>query len=250
MRFSINQLRHLCQDPIRSKDLFLVSLFYRKISIYFTWVFLLTPISANQVTILSLIFGLVSAIFFSYGSYLVGSLLFLFALLLDYVDGEIARFRKNSSIKGVYLDIISHYIIDPFMFLGVSIGVFKITFDPIILVFGGVSAICVMLIRIIRDAKIIAPFQSKMYPSIQSKKCINNENNINNLSSKILQTNLKSFIPYISYNAAHLIFLLSLLNFFIPVFNMVSSMHYLMLFYGITYPVACIIWAWHTYNEI
>lgn len=249
MGISIYELRHLCQDPIKSKDLHLVSLFYRKISIYLTRILLFTPITANQVTILGLIIGIISAFFFSGGNYLIGAFLFMFAILLDFSDGEIARYRNNPTIKGVFLDIISHYIIDPLMFLGISIGVFKEMLDPSVLVLGGVSAVCVMLIRITRDAKIIAPLQSKTHISTKSWNVTGDTNNSNSLTAKILQTNIKSFIPYLSYNAAHLIFLLSLVNFLVPFFNLVSIMYYLILFYGITYPVACAIWIWHSYNE-
>jgi hypothetical protein len=39
-------------------------------------------------------------------------------LLLDCVDGEIARWRKQTSITGVYLDRVGHYLSEPALLVG------------------------------------------------------------------------------------------------------------------------------------
>ena len=92
-------------------------------SIYLTWLLLHTSITPNQVTLLSLIFGLLSAVsYFSYGAlpFIIGFILFQFHVILDVVDGEIARYRKISSVGGAYLDYVSHYIVYPLIMFGIG----------------------------------------------------------------------------------------------------------------------------------
>lgn len=105
-------------------------LFQRGPSIYLTRLFLRTPITPNTITLLSILSGL-------YGAYvllspdwklkLLALLFFYLHLLLDRVDGEIARYKQQFSLKGIYLDELNHYIIPPLFFLSLAWGLKDIT---------------------------------------------------------------------------------------------------------------------------
>lgn len=96
-------------------------------SFYLTWIFLRLNISANQATYICLVIGLGSCIFLALGSYtlkLAGALLAALYLLLDCVDGNIARYRKLSSPFGKFIDASASYIISSFLFMSIGLGVF------------------------------------------------------------------------------------------------------------------------------
>ena len=82
-------------------------LFQRGPSIYITWLLLRTPITPNAVTLLSILSGVGGAYLLLYPNWkvkLAALFLFYLNLLLDRVDGEIARYKKQFSLKGIYLD--------------------------------------------------------------------------------------------------------------------------------------------------
>jgi len=100
----------------------------RRISFYLTWLFLKLNISANQTTYISMIVGVTGCGLLAFGSYsirIAGALLLNFWIILDCVDGNIARFNKTSSNYGEFLDALSGYIVNVFLFLSVGIGVFN-----------------------------------------------------------------------------------------------------------------------------
>ena len=84
-----------------------------------TWV---TP---NQVTYISIFVGLVSAYIFSIGTvqaFFFAGILLEVVLILDCVDGQLARAKKCSSDWGRFLDGIAGYIIYLAVLTGVVIG--------------------------------------------------------------------------------------------------------------------------------
>ena len=86
-------------------------LYMRRVSPYATRALVATPISANAVTALLLPAGVIAALSLTvpgiWGA--VGAVVFAqLWLLLDCCDGEVARWRRTFSTKGVYLDGLSH----------------------------------------------------------------------------------------------------------------------------------------------
>ncbi len=123
---SIKKLREICQ-PITHRELWYAETFIRPISIYITKALLYTPISANQVTILGFLAGIAAGTLFIFGNYwysLVGAILLQLTVLLDRVDGEVARYRGTSSLRGAYLDNASNYLTTPYIFVGISFGAY------------------------------------------------------------------------------------------------------------------------------
>jgi len=88
-------------------------LFVRRFSIYITWLFVKAGISANGTTFLGMLFGLIGVVLFIphiFWLNVIGFFLVMLDNVLDCVDGEIARWTKKSSLRGLYLDLVSHIL--------------------------------------------------------------------------------------------------------------------------------------------
>jgi len=125
-------------------ELWVDRFFARRLSIYLTWLLAHTPLSANEVTLLSLLFmaggatclGLKS----DYGPP-AGALLMVLGYLLDCSDGEIARLRGQTSLRGMYLGAIGHAVTIPAMFIAAGIGLAYRRETDTATILGGIAAI-------------------------------------------------------------------------------------------------------------
>ncbi|MFB9832166.1 CDP-alcohol phosphatidyltransferase family protein [Actinoallomurus acaciae] len=104
-------------------------LYMRDISPLFTWVFVRIGFSPNQLTYMMIASGVLggAAVAVSAGGTtglvwaIVGAVLIQAYLLLDCSDGEVARFRKRTSVTGVYLDRIGHYMSEVALLAGLGV---------------------------------------------------------------------------------------------------------------------------------
>lgn len=111
----------------------------RHISIRITRLLLPTGITANQATLIGLIIGIVACFLIGTGSIfysILGVGLLQTSYVVDCVDGEIARFKKESSINGIFIDFIGHDVLIPFSFLALSFFLFSNTSELPILIIG------------------------------------------------------------------------------------------------------------------
>jgi len=108
----------------------------RPISIWFTWIFVRTPLSANHVTIIQEIFGITGAVLFAYGRFVLGSLFLQIGFIMDNSDGEVARWKHQQSKSGKFLDLIGHMIVIPFYFFGLGLGLYLQQGNIIMLIMG------------------------------------------------------------------------------------------------------------------
>lgn len=133
---SISELRAICQKP-KVSDREDIGMSYQDlkskielgISIYFTWVFLRFGISANSVTLLSGLAAILGGILLSFNNVWIALLGIIFLEiynLLDYSDGEIARYNKKGSITGWFLDWYMLFVRDAAMFTGLAISAYLI----------------------------------------------------------------------------------------------------------------------------
>lgn len=114
-----------------------------KISSYLTRFLIKTPLSGNQVTALSICLGVIGVVLLTSPGILLFSLgvLFLYLYwLFDLCDGQVARHKKSTSLKGVYLDLLGHLIIHPAIFLTIGIHLFNESGDILDLILGGFVA--------------------------------------------------------------------------------------------------------------
>ncbi len=109
----------------------------RKLSIRVTRVLLPTGISANQTTVVGILIGLVGAGLLAINSFwaqIAAILLLQLSFVLDFCDGELARFEreiegKSSGAGGAYLDWVGHYYIPALMTGALGWAVFHETGD-------------------------------------------------------------------------------------------------------------------------
>lgn len=149
---SIDKLKKIClrgkydeahPQPWASKHI------NRPISIRFTRLFLILGLSANQATLTSLLIGITAGIFFTKPQpvyWLIGLLIFYLSLIFDFVDGEIARYRKQSSLEGKYFDIIVMYFLFPYILACMSFGLYPIIQGVEVFITGFLAVIGISLV--------------------------------------------------------------------------------------------------------
>jgi phosphatidylglycerophosphate synthase len=84
------------------------------------------PITANQITAVSLVVGLAGNWYIAEGGYratLIGAGLFLLCYILDNSDGEVARIKKQESEFGDKFDTLVDWLVHASFFAALGIGV-------------------------------------------------------------------------------------------------------------------------------
>ncbi len=130
---SVAEIRSGGQPPglkdRRNEEHWAGRLYMRSISPYFTWLFVRIGFSPNQLTYLMIVCGMLGGAAVAVTARgvaglvwaVVGALLIQAYLLLDCSDGEVARFRKRTSVTGVYLDRIGHYMSEVALLAGLGV---------------------------------------------------------------------------------------------------------------------------------
>jgi len=111
----------------RANDGFISVYVLRRFSKLLTWVAVKIGATPNQVTIASFAIGLYAAYLFAQGdnwSILVGAVLLQVSIIVDCVDGELARYTRNFSELGAWLDAITDRVKEYAVFLGLAYGAF------------------------------------------------------------------------------------------------------------------------------
>ncbi|MBK7820165.1 MAG: CDP-alcohol phosphatidyltransferase family protein [Tessaracoccus sp.] len=121
---TMEQLRRVVQtDEVmaRNAEHWTGTLYMRRLSINLTYLLVRTSISANGVTGLMILFGFLAGpalLLPGIWGPLLAVLCTQLQMFLDCCDGEVARWRRTMSPKGIFLDQIGHYLAEA------SIGVF------------------------------------------------------------------------------------------------------------------------------
>lgn len=100
----------------------------RPISLLMTVPFIYLRITANQATFISFLFAIVASILFLYGEYslaILGSILFLFYYLLDFVDGNLARYHQKTNFFGKFIDGFVGEISYLILFISITVFFYK-----------------------------------------------------------------------------------------------------------------------------
>jgi phosphatidylglycerophosphate synthase len=87
-----------------------------------------TPVTPNQVTCTATALGLLSAWLLAIPAYwprLAGSALFVATIILDGVDGELARLKMMESRFGARLDVVTDNLVHLALFVGIMIGCYR-----------------------------------------------------------------------------------------------------------------------------
>jgi phosphatidylglycerophosphate synthase len=113
---SVAQIREVGQPPAvrgrRNSEHWVADVYLRDISPYLTKILLRTPITANGVTWLMVATGMSAALALlipGLPGAVLAALLGQLQMLWDCCDGEVARWRRTTSPKGVFIDRVGHY---------------------------------------------------------------------------------------------------------------------------------------------
>jgi phosphatidylglycerophosphate synthase len=143
------------------RDSYLAALIDRRLSRPVTRLFLRTPLTPSGVTLLSVAAGLVGAAGLattSYATRVAGVLCLLASIVLDCVDGEVARARLEQSPAGARLDVVGDYVVHLAVFGGLATGLLRQGLPPgggraaLALVGGVGAAMLVMHVLFVRPA--------------------------------------------------------------------------------------------------
>jgi phosphatidylglycerophosphate synthase len=153
---SIEELRELTQrEKIEARERpWGYVMFQRGPSIYITRLLLATRITPNHITIADIAAGLLGCVLLLSQDWkikLLGLIFIYINLLLDRVDGELARYRNTHSLRGIYLDEINHLVIPPLFFLALawSMSGFQVLMrDTFFILLGSLAAMAVIFLRI------------------------------------------------------------------------------------------------------
>ena len=123
----------------------------RRFSPHFTKFFIGANISANQVSFLSILFGVIGGLVFAFGNYylmIVGCIVFFHLWnLLDCVDGEVARVTNDLSLGGNYLEEIHNPLIESLFMACFGIGLFTLFGDIAFLYLGLAFGLSICLVH-------------------------------------------------------------------------------------------------------
>jgi phosphatidylglycerophosphate synthase len=109
----------------RANDGFFSVFFLRRVSKLLTWAAVKIGATPNQVTIASFAIGLYASFLFAQGdtwSLIGGAILLQVSIIVDCVDGEIARYTRKFSELGAWLDAITDRVKEYAVFLGLAYG--------------------------------------------------------------------------------------------------------------------------------
>ena len=142
-----------------SKSSLWVKLVVRKMSFLCTYIFINLGFSAWLASIFSVLVAIAGSLCLAFDDAvcrIVGVGLIEFWLVLDCVDGNIARVKKTSSEMGEFIDALSGYYVTGFVYFFVGITAAYTTelfskYAFLLILFGGVSSIAGLLARIIHQ---------------------------------------------------------------------------------------------------
>lgn len=164
-RPSIAELRAVCQPGSllerRSGEHWAGRLYMRRLSLHVTRWLVGTRATPNALTLLMIVVGLVAAVAIAVPGIvtaLVAVVLIQGYLLLDCVDGEVARWKRVSSAAGVYLDRLGHHVVEAAVVVGLGVRAAggPSTAPSWWVVLGAVAALLVVLGKLETDLVTVA----------------------------------------------------------------------------------------------
>lgn len=177
---SVRDLNKLVQKPnYKTAGNWMVRTFLRDASVPCTWLCLKAGISADQITVLAILAGLIAGAFLSFTeniSFLAGALLLQLWYYLDHVDGQIARFHGKASLTGRFFDFVMHHLIHGWIYF--CLPAYLLWTGAYVYVFYlcGLASISIMLFNLQHDAKYKTFFEAlEKNPSLRRRPAGNTE---------------------------------------------------------------------------
>jgi phosphatidylglycerophosphate synthase len=123
----------------------------RRLSIYATLLLLHTPLTPNTITLIAIAAGILAGALFALGCWVIGIVVLLIAIVLDFSDGEVSRYRGTQSKEGSYLDKVYTFSVHPSPIAGMTIGVYGIHPTSWVLAAGFVDVISIILLCMVTE---------------------------------------------------------------------------------------------------
>ena len=158
MKLSYPEVRRLCLKPDEARKPLYPRVITHAVSTRLIWVLQDAPLTANQITFLSMLTAFAALPFFaglSSRSALIGALVIELYYVFDAMDGQWARLKRQGSITGAFFDYLINYAFHPPLLFAIGWGVYKTNGDPLYLVLGasaGFACLWVLLIWNVRAA--------------------------------------------------------------------------------------------------
>ena len=97
-----------------------VIVFFRELGFYITPIFLFMNVTANKITTLGLILGLVAAALIWNQNVIMGIVVYFIVVLLDHVDGTVSRIKGEATFYGRFIDGFFGIVIESSLKLSLS----------------------------------------------------------------------------------------------------------------------------------
>lgn len=162
--------KHDMSLAIKGKKTDPMNMLVRKITIPLTnFTAKYTTITPNQISIFNLFVMLGALISLGISGYtsdpyfyrLVGAILVMVTVILDHVDGKLARARKISSLFGKWIDDVPNMAFTPLVFWSLAVGLR----EPLLMIIAALAMICFPL-----QFLFIYYFKSEFAPKLNKKK--------------------------------------------------------------------------------
>lgn len=139
----INEIKKVKRGykPAKNEPLYAKYVF-RPISFVFTPFFIKTGLTANQITFLSALVGLLCFCFLSFGNnttWMIGVILYYVSKSLDFIDGNVSRLTSTTTFLGKFLDGMADAFIGPGLSSAIGIGLY-IQYDNILFLILGMCS--------------------------------------------------------------------------------------------------------------
>jgi len=124
---------------------------FRPLSFLLVKLFYPTSITPNQISLISMIFGILGGVIYGFGTheFLISAAIFLFVSnVLDCADGQLARLKKNGTKIGRIIDGAIDYVTGLAVFIGIGFALSNQFSNPL---FGWVLAVTGGFARVIQN---------------------------------------------------------------------------------------------------
>lgn len=111
-----------------------------------------TPVSANMVSIAGIPVVALAGYWYAQGNWMAsiaGSLTYFVSVLLDEIDGMLARTKFSESPFGTWLDTMSDYLGYLILWVGMSVGLWRQHHDTVWLRLGGLTLVVSVLVMVV-----------------------------------------------------------------------------------------------------
>ncbi len=136
------------KEVLDRQDSYISRFIYRPVSVYLTVPFVWMGCSANQVTVFRGVLALFSAVFLGTRSrdlVTTGALLYAFCVMLDYVDGNLARLNGNANDFGAFAEELADQVGPSLLPLAIGVGLYSRP-DRLLRFEGGVHPVWPLLV--------------------------------------------------------------------------------------------------------